>query len=181
MNDRKVILYIAMSLDGYIAKENNDISWLNIVEAPNEDYGYGKFVQNIDTVIMGRKTYEKVISLGIEFPHKGKKCYVISRTKTGFDENVEYYSNSLDELIADLKNIEEKNIFIDGGAEIVNELLKGNLIDEFDISKVPIFLGNGIRSFKNGSPVQRLELVSSKSFKTGLVQLWYEKGEVEIK
>jgi dihydrofolate reductase len=59
---RKVILYIAESLDGYIAKEDNDISWLSIVERPNEDYGYKDFISTIDTVIMGRKTYEKVLS-----------------------------------------------------------------------------------------------------------------------
>ncbi|TGE33411.1 dihydrofolate reductase family protein [Desulfosporosinus sp. Sb-LF] len=175
MTDRKVMLYIAMSLDGYIARENNDISWLDIVEDPGEDYGYGKFVQDIDTVIMGRKTYEKVISFGIKFPYKGKKCYVISRTKTGYEESVEYYSESLEDLIADLKNKEGKDIFIDGGSEIVNELLKSNLIDEFAISIVPNFLGSGIRLFKEGILGQRIELISSKEFKTGLVQLWYRK------
>ena len=65
MSDRKITLYIAISLDGYIARENNDISWLDIVEDPDEDYGYGKFIQDIDTVIMGRKTYDKVKSMGI--------------------------------------------------------------------------------------------------------------------
>ncbi len=175
MGTRKVILYIAMSLDGYIARENNDISWLSIVENPNEDYGYAKFVQDIDIVIMGRKTYEKVISFGIEFPHKEKKCYVISRTKMGYDENVEYYSASLETLIADMKSKEGKNIFVDGGAEVVNELLKINLIDEFVISIIPIFLGSGIRLFKDGRPEERLRLISSKEFRTGLVQLWYEK------
>ena len=145
MNDRKVILYIAMSLDGYIAKENNDISWLSLVEKSGEDYGYSDFIQAIDTVIMGRKTYEKVMSFGIEFPHKDKKCYVISRTKTGMDENVEYYSGNLEELMTSLKNEEGKNIFIDGGAEVVNELMKINVIDEFVLSVIPLFLGNGIQ------------------------------------
>lgn len=176
MSNRKVILYIAMSLDGYIAREDNDISWLDSVEDSDEDYGYGNFIQDIDTVIMGRKTYEIVISFGTEFPHKGKKCYVISRTKTGHEEGVEYYSESLEGLIADLKNKEGKNIFIDGGAEIVNELLKSNLIDEFVISIVPVLLGSGIRLFKDGSPELRIELISSKQFKTGLVQLWYQKN-----
>jgi len=124
---------------------------------------------------MGRKTYAKVKSMGIEFPHKGKKCYVISRTKTGYEERVEYYSDSLEVLIADLKNKEGKNIFIDGGAEIVNELLKNNLINEFVISIVPILLGSGIRLFKEGSPEQRIDLISSKEFKSGLVQLRYQK------
>jgi dihydrofolate reductase len=175
MKERKVILYIAMSLDGYIATENNELDWLSIVEIPNEDYGYEKFVDGVDTVIMGRKTYDKVLSFGVDFPHKGRKCYVISRSRTGFDENVEYYSGNLKTLIEKLKNSEGSNIFIDGGAEIVNELLKVDIIDEFIISIIPIFLGNGIRLFKDGRPSLRLKLKSTKEFTSGLVQLWYEK------
>jgi len=175
MIERKVILYIAMSLDGYIATENNELDWLSIVEIPNEDYGYEKFVKGVDTVIMGRKTYDKVLSYGVDFPHKGRKCYVISRARTGLDENVEYYSGNLKNLIEDLKNSEGSNIFIDGGAEIVNELLRIDMIDEFIISIIPIFLGSGIRLFKDGRPKQRLKLKSTKEFASGLVQLWYEK------
>ena len=175
MIERKVILYIAMSLDGYIATESNDLDWLSIVEIPNEDYDYEKFVQGVDTVIMGRKTYDKVLSFGINFPHKGRKCYVISRSRTGFDGNVEYYSGNLKNLIEDLKNRDVCNIFIDGGAEIVNELLKIDMIDEFVISIIPIFLGSGIRLFKDGRHYQRLNLKSTKEFTSGLVQLRYEK------
>ena len=175
MIERKVILYIAMSLDGFIATENNELDWLSIVESPNEDYGYEKFIQSVDTVIMGRKTYDKVLSFGVEFPHKGRKCCVISRTRDGVDENVEYYSGDIKNLIEDLKNIEGNNLFIDGGAEIVNELLKLNMIDEFIISIIPIFLGSGIRLFKDGRLRQRLNLKSTKEFKSGLVQLWYTK------
>lgn len=175
MSERKVILYIAMSLDGYIARENNDIDWLSLVEDSPEDYGYCEFVKGVDTVIMGRKTYDKVLSFGIEFPHKDRKCYVVSKSKTGFDENVEYYNGSLEELIKILKSKEGKHIFIDGGAELVNELLKLNSIDEFIISVIPIFLGNGIRLFKAGRPEQILRLKASSSFEKGLVQLHYEK------
>ncbi|HEY8804280.1 MAG TPA: dihydrofolate reductase family protein [Clostridium sp.] len=175
MIERKVILYIAMSLDGYIATENNELDWLSIVENPNEDYGYEKFVQGVDTVIMGRKTYDKALSYGVDFPHKGRKCYVISRVRTGFDENVEYYSGNFKNLIEDLNNREGSNIYIDGGAEIVNELLKIDMIDEFIISIIPILLGSGIRLFKDGMPKQLLNLKSTKKFTSGLVQLWYEK------
>ncbi len=175
MKNRKVILYIAMSLDGYIARENDDIDWLSMVENPPEDYGYAAFVQNVDTVIMGRKTYDKVCSFGIEFPHKGRKCYVLSRTKTGADENVEYYSGNLESLILDLKNTEGGNIFVDGGAETVNELLKLGMIDEFIVSIIPIFLGSGIRLFKDGRPEQKLKLRGSTEYAAGLVKLWYEK------
>ena len=175
MNERKVILYIAMSLDGYIATEDNDIDWLSIVANPPEDYGYEKFVKSVDTVIMGRKTYDKVLSFGVDFPHEGRKCYVISRSRKGLDKNVEYYSGDLENLISELKNKEGSNIFIDGGAEVVNELLKINMIDEFIISIIPIFLGGGIRLFKDGRPNQQLKLKCTSEFTSGLVQLWYEK------
>ncbi len=83
MTSRKVILYIASSLDGFIAKENDDISFLSVVEKKGEDYGYHAFIETVDTVIMGRKTYDKVLSFGIDFPHHDKKCYELTRTKNG--------------------------------------------------------------------------------------------------
>lgn len=172
------MLYIAMSIDGYIAKEDGDIGWLSIVDSPPEDYGYEDFVKNIDTVIMGRKTYEKVLSFGIEFPHKGRKCYVLSRTKTGSDKNVEYFSN-IEGLISDLRSRSGKDIFIDGGAEIVNELLRFEIIDEMIISVIPILLGNGIRLFKDNRPESILKLKSVTEYKTGLVKLWYEKEKLK--
>lgn len=94
--------------------------------------------------------------------------------RTGFDENVEYYSGNLKNLIEDLKNSEGSNIFIDGGEENVNELLIIDMIDEFIISIIPIFLGSGIRLFKDGRVKQLLKLKSTKEFASGLVQLWYK-------
>jgi dihydrofolate reductase len=106
-----------MSLDGYIAKEDGDISFLSVVESKGEDYGYNDFIQNIDTVIMGRKTYDTVLGFGIEFPHAERRCYVLSKTRTGSDENVIYYNGELKDLLADLKSEEDGlNIFCDGGA-----------------------------------------------------------------
>ncbi len=78
---RKVILYIAMSLDGYIAKQDDNIDFLSIVESPGEDYGYAEFLNNIDTIIWGRRTFDKVLSFGNGVPHKDKKVYVISKTR----------------------------------------------------------------------------------------------------
>lgn len=175
MNNRKIILYIAVSLDGYIARGNNDIDWLSVVESPVEDYGYSKFIKTVDTVIMGRKTYDTVLSFGIAFPHRDKKCYVLSKSRKGKDENVEYYNEDIGELISMLRKIKGTNIFIDGGAEIVFELMKRNLIDEYVISIVPIFIGEGISLFKNGRPEQNLKLMNSITYPSGLVQLWYSK------
>lgn len=171
---KKVILYIAMSLDGYIARENNELDFLKIVERAGEDYGYYDFIKNIDTVIMGRKTYDMVLGFGIPFPHKDKKCYVLTRSKSGSDENVTFYNGALDKLISELRRKEGKDIFIDGGAETVNELLQLKLIDKLIISVIPVLLGNGIKLFNDGRPEQKLELLRSSTFSSGLAQLWYE-------
>lgn len=170
---RKVILYIAMSLDGYIADANDDLSFLLMVEQEGEDYGYSDFVKTIDTIIIGRKTYEKVISMGYDYPHTDKEVYIITRTKRPQSGVFKYYSGDLKELVLRLKSQQGKNIYCDGGAEIAHELLKSRLIDEFIISVIPIFLGGGTRLFKDGRSEQKLKLLSTKRFNKGLVQLHY--------
>ena len=126
----KITLFIATSLDGYIARNNGDIDWLSIVETSGEDYGYGEFIKSIDTVIMGRITYDKVLSLGIDFPHKNKNCFIMTRKQRLPENNIEFYSGDPEALIEKVRNKGGKNIFIDGGAQIVNEFMK----KEFDRS-----------------------------------------------
>jgi len=173
MKNRKLILYIAMSLDGYIAQQNDDLSFLSIVQKEGEDYGYADFISTVDTVIVGRKTYEKVISMGFDFPHADKDAYVITRTSRPNIGSVKFYSGDLKSLIETLKNQNGKNIFCDGGAELVNELLNRDLIDELIISVIPILLGNGTQLFKDGRPENKLKLENTKVFETGLTQLHY--------
>ena len=172
--NRKVILYIATSLDGYIAKTDDDLSFLSLVEQEGEDYGYADFVKSVDTVILGRKTYDWVIAHVPEFPHADKDSYIITRTPRPGKGRINFYTGDLKELILRLKSEKGKNIFIDGGAEIINELLKQKLIDEFIISVIPIFIGNGIRLFKDGRPEQTLKLVDVRKFDTGLLQVHYK-------
>lgn len=171
---RQVILYIAMSLDGYIAKDTDNIDFLSIVESPGEDYGYSDFQKGVDTLIWGRKTYDKVLSFGIEFPHKDKRCIVLSKTLKGKNENVEFYNGDLSLLISELKSLPGKNIYCDGGGEVVYELLKKFLIDKVIVSVIPHLVGNGVRLFKDGRPEQYLHLSKSITFPSGLVQLWYD-------
>lgn len=174
---RKVILYIATSLDGYIAKPNDDLSFLSVVEQEGQDYGYSDFVKTVDAVIVGRKTYDKVISMGFDFPHADKDAYIITRTPRQNVGSVKFYSGDLKALVDKLKSENGKNIFCDGGAEIVHELLKENLIDEFIISVIPIIVGNGTKLFKDGRPELKLELVSTKQFDKGLTQLHYKRTD----
>jgi dihydrofolate reductase len=161
-------------LDGYITQPNDDLSFLSIVEQEGQDYGYADFIKTVDTVIVGRKTYDKVISMGFDFPHADKDAYIITRTPKPSIGSVKFYTDDLKSLIDKLKSENGKNIFCDGGAEIVNELLKNDLIDEFIISVIPILVGNGTILFKDGRPEQKLELVSVKSFDKGLTQLHYK-------
>lgn len=173
MSERKVILYIAASADGYIAKPNDDLSFLSLVQKEGEDYGYAEFTSAVDTVIIGRKTYDWVMKQVDEFPHADKTTYVITRTEKPAIGKTQFYTGDLKQLIEKLKSESGKHIFIDGGAELVNVLLKDNLIDEFYISVIPILLGKGIRLFKEGIPEIPLKLVKATSYEKGLVQLHY--------
>ncbi|MDH3251345.1 MAG: dihydrofolate reductase family protein [Ignavibacteria bacterium] len=175
MQPRSVVLYIAMSLGGYIATEDHGLSFLSAVESPGEDYGYNEFIKTVDTVIMGRKTYDKVLTFGIAFPHRGRKSYVLSRSLTGRDENVEFYDGDIVDLIGSIRKNKGSNIFIDGGSELVFELMKRDLIDRFIISVIPTLLGGGIALFRSGRPSRSLRLTKTLSFPSGLVQLWYDR------
>ncbi len=171
--NRKLILYIAMSLDGFIAKPDGDISFLSLVEQEGEDYGYSEFIESVDTVILGRKTYDKIISMGFDLPYGDRKVFVLTRTPKPDSGNIQFYSGSLPDLISTLKNQEGKHIYCDGGAETVHQLLQEDLIDELIISIIPVFLGDGIRLFESAFSEKRLQLVKSTAFEKGLVQLHY--------
>ena len=172
--NRKVILYIAMSLDGYIAKPNDDLSFLSIVQKEGEDYGFNDFMESVDVVILGRKTYDWVMTQVPVFPHSDKETYVITRNIRSDENAVQFYTGDLPELIHRLKGEKGKDIFLDGGAEIVTEFHKLGLIDEFIISVIPILLGDGIRLFGKVDFEQQLKLVDVKTFDTGLTQMHYQ-------
>ncbi|MDX8574578.1 MULTISPECIES: dihydrofolate reductase family protein [Elizabethkingia] len=174
---RKISLFIAMSLDGYIAKPNDDLSFLKLVEKEGEDYGYAEFTSKIDTIIIGRKTYDYVVNeIGASHYDNGQRdIYVITRTERPQVGRTTFYTGNITELVKQLKSENGKNIYCDGGAEVINELLKHNLIDEFIISVIPVILGNGTRLFKDGRPEQALEFITAKTFETGLAQLHYKR------
>lgn len=170
---RKLVLYISCSLDGYIAKPGDDLSFLSIVQKEGEDFGYNEFVSSVDTVILGRKTYDWVKKSGFDFPHRDKDCYVITSQNLPEDGNVIFYNGDLAALIRRLKATEGKSIFCDGGSEIVNQLLKHKLFDEMILSIIPVLVGDGVRLFKDFRPEQLVEPQAVKHFDTGLVQLHY--------
>ena len=124
---------------------------------------------------MGNNTYRQVLTFG-EFPYRDKDCYVFTRNKDKLkDENVTFVSKSAKEFISKLNLRDNKNIWLVGGASIVDEFLKSDLIDEFIITIIPILLGDGIPLFKGSSNEKKFELIDVKTFDQGLVQLYYKR------
>ena len=140
-----------------------------------EDYGYEAFVATVDTVIVGRRTYDKVVSMGVPDPHPGRTMYVITRTPRPSLGDIHFHTGDVVELVRSLKASPGKHIYCDGGAELVDTLIKHDLIDRYCITQVPVLLGGGVRLFRDGRPTHALRLLESRSFPTGLVQSWYER------
>lgn len=178
MNSRKLILYISMSLDGFIATVEDDLSWLSIVETEGEDYGYAKFNESVDTYIVGRKTYDIVLELtgGIFPPAEKHRCYVITRQKRENENGVMFYNGHVADLVAALKKETGKNIYCDGGGQVVKLLMEKDLIDEYIVSVIPIILGDGKRLFSGGTPKINLKALPARYYESGLVQLHYMRG-----
>ncbi len=160
---RKVILYIATSLDGYIADKNGSIDFLSENSGESQDdCGYGKLLHDVDTIIMGSKTYLQIVNeLAVdEWPYQGKKTYVYTSQNLPEDPNVEFKNGDVAELIQTLKWYEGKGIWICGGADIIKQLMQENLIEEYQIYTVPVVLGKGTKLFQNENKV-KLSLVKT--------------------
>ena len=165
-----------MSIDGFIATKDDDISWLSIVDRQGEDYGYKAFSKSVDSYIVGRKTYDKVIKMVGNFPPAREfKCYILSRTKHGSEDGVTFYNGDVSALVSELKKSSAGSIYCDGGGEVVRLLMEEDLIDEYIISIIPHILGDGKRLFIGGVPGRNIELVSSRQYESGLVQLKYQR------
>ena len=164
-----------MSLDGYIATKDDGLDWLNAMQLEGEDYGYSEMQKRVDTYIVGRATYEIVLGLtGGKFPQAEMyDCYVITRKERAPENGVQFYNGDLEALIQSIKAKPGKDIYCDGGGQIVKLLMEKDLIDEYIISVIPILLGDGKPLFIGGTPPINIEFVSSKSFDSGLVQLRY--------
>lgn len=174
MYDRKLILYIAMSLDGFIATKDDGLDFLSIVDKEGEDYGYFEMSATVDTYLVGRKTYDVVMDMVGEFQQaETYDCYVLTRQNIPNTENVTFYNGDIEELLASLRSKPGKNIYCDGGGQIVKLLMDRDLIDEYIISVIPTILGDGKRLFVGETLPRSIELVSTKQYEKGLVQLRY--------
>lgn len=173
---RKIILYIAMSLDGYIADETGGVAWLEgDGSGTDSDESYSQFIRTVDTVILGYKTYHQVVTeLSPDvWVYSGLKSYVITHKEMKSTDDIIFTDKDPKDLIYELKEQPGKDIWICGGASIANELMKFHLIDRYHITIIPTILGKGIRLFQSDIQTHKLLLKSCVS-NNGMIEAVYE-------
>lgn len=153
-------LYIAMTLDGYIATKDDNLDWLMSVEGEG-DNGYQNFYDQIDTIIMGKRTYDWIVDNIDDYPYTDKDNYILTSNKV-IHNNVESFDN-VDKLIEELKN-KDRNIWIVGGGQIISEFLNRKLISDMKITIAPVILGDGIPLFSNINDEVKLKLVNTTTY-----------------
>lgn len=173
----KISVFIATSLDGYIAKKNGDIDWLTQFNPPtsedeDKDCGFSEFFSSIDVLVMGKNTYE-VVSNFDTWPYQGKRVVVLSSTLTSVCEQAELFTGDIAQLVEKLHADGIKHIYVDGGRTI-SQFLNMGLIDQMIISLIPVVLGSGIPLFNKINNDKWCRLISSKTYSNGLVQLKYD-------
>ena len=173
------IIYIAASIDGYIAKKDGSIDWL--IETPNpdgSDLGFGEFIKNIDAIVMGRNTFELVLTFG-SWPY-AKPVFVLSSTLKSIPPELagkaELLKGDPYAVVKELNYRKYINLYIDGG-KTIQEFLKNNLIDEMIITRIPILLGEGIPLFSSLVKEQKFRLIKSEVLINALVKNHYVKVE----
>ena len=165
MMKRKIVVYIATSLDGYIATKDDDLNWLTSV-AGEGDNGYGDFLKTIDTVIMGRRTYEWLLGeVGrAKFPYSQQKCYVLSSNVPHEDGLVTFTSESAEALAARLTATEGGDIWLVGGGKLLADFVEKQLVDEWIVTIAPTIMGSGIPLFRGSSTETKLTLIDVRRY-----------------
>ena len=171
---RKIIVHIATSADGYIARPDGDLEWLTTRPAPKGFYGMNAFMKSIDTMLLGRKTYDVSLRMGAKFDSKSR-TFVFSRHVPPADvpAGVEFVSGAIGQFVTRLRDQPGKDIWLMGGGELIASFLDEQEIDEFVISVVPVFIGDGIPLIARRHRQVSLDLHSVERFDDGLVQLHY--------
>jgi dihydrofolate reductase len=170
---KKIILNLAVSLDGYIEGPNGEYDWCFI----DQDYGMTDFLKQIDDIFFGRKSYEVLLSMDKD-PYPDKAKFVFSENSDYIPKNA--ISLTIDPLkINEIKEIRGNNIWLFGGAELFNKFLDMELIDELQLSVHPILLGKGTPLFTQRNKIVKFNLVETRSYSSGLVQLFYRKPGIK--
>jgi dihydrofolate reductase len=171
---RKVVLGLGISLDGYIARPDGAVDFLFMPK----DYSMGPFFATIDTMIMGRKTYDDALKMGGggEFGDSKMKNYVFSRSQPpGNRGGVTFVNESPKSFVEKLRKPPGKNIWLMGGGELARDFLKDDVVDELYIGIVPTLLGEGRPLFPSGFPQREFTLLENKTFSKGMIALKYAR------
>ena len=170
---RKTILYVAMSLDGYIADQNGGVSWLMGDGSDPESLGtYPAFYDSIDTILLGYTTYHQIITVlsPDKWVYEGKRCYVLTSKAVASHDDIVFTSEEIVALVETLKAEKGKDIWVCGGAALAQNMITKDLIDEYRISIVPVLLGGGMSLF--GTTRKELKLCTSSQC-NGITELRY--------
>lgn len=187
MPKRKIIVMIATSADGFIARKDGAVDWLDRPRPKGEDYGMAAFYKSVDTILYGRKTYDtavKFVEQGVEIPDQGDiRNYVFSRRRPpkkllpGF----EFVKEPIKKFTKRLRAKKGKNIWMMGGGGIIASFLDEGEIDEFMISVIPVFIGEGIPLIAPRQRTLPLKLLSMKEYSDGVVRLHYAVAKAKQK
>ena len=169
----KATLYTAVTLDGYIAKSDGSVAFLDdpMYQLPDEDYGYRSFYDSIDVVLMGYNTYKQVSEFEIDYPYASKKSIIISSSEIAVsEEGVVVSTDAAEDVLRKLK-LSDQNIWIIGGGATNARVHEAGLIDEMILTYLPITLGSGIPLLRSNNTSQDWKNIGSRSFPNGLVQI----------
>ncbi len=173
----KCYVYVAVSLDGYIAEKDGGIEWLNEIPNPEgSDFGFADFMKNIDAIVMGANTFRKVLSFAM-WPYE-KPVIVMSKSIEKIPENLEgkaeIFSGRITDLMKELEIKGYNNLYIDGG-KTIQSFLREKFIDEMIITTIPVLLGDGIPLFGKLEQKQKFRHVKTEVLVPGLVKNRWEK------
>lgn len=174
---RKICLFIAMSLDGYIADSKGSVEWLEGHDDNNDTIDvYSEFVKDIDTVIMGWNTYHQIVTelSPNEWVYSDFTTYVVTHNKKPSSDQIRFTDENPAELVKKLQKESGKDVWICGGADLIQQLVRKNLIDHYYITVIPTILGSGIRLFGTSSPEIKLKLLKTQTY-NGMTDLIYTK------
>ncbi len=171
---KKIILYIATSIDGRIAEPDGSFDFLSEYPVSEEmNYGYKEFMASIDTIIMGGRSWRELDSMDAMGGYKDKLVYVVSRNNWGEKQNVKFITEDVTDRIAALRNEPGKDIWLFGGGELISILLASGLIDEMHLFYIPTILGKGIPLFPEQSAGTKWTLADSTSYPNGVLGVTY--------
>jgi dihydrofolate reductase len=164
--------FLAASLDGFIARPDGGLDWLGSFEASGEDYGFAEFFSSVDTLVVGRATYDVVLGFA-GWPYAGKRVVVLTHRPPAPRHGETFAAGTPEGIVASLGAAGARRAYVDGGAT-VSAFLRAGLLDDLTLSVIPVVLGDGIRLFQPPLPERTLALRDVRAFPSGLVRLRYD-------